>query len=81
MDQQTLRACGLYKFWHLGSLRENPRLFQILVDYSDLDSDTFQLDGMSMSIEVEEIYLIIGLSYRGEVVNLRSHGIGGGITI
>ena len=33
MDQQALRACGLYKFWHLGSLRAKPRLLQLLVDY------------------------------------------------
>ena len=26
MAQQTLRGCGLYKFWRLGSLREKPRL-------------------------------------------------------
>ena len=41
MAQQTLRACGLYKFWCLGSLRENPRLLQLLVDYWDPDSETF----------------------------------------
>ena len=33
MDQQTLRACRLYKFWCVGSLREKPRLLQLLVDY------------------------------------------------
>ena len=33
MAQQVLRACGLYKFWHLGSLRAKPRLLQLLVDY------------------------------------------------
>ena len=26
MAQQALRACGLYKFWYLGSLRAKPRL-------------------------------------------------------
>ena len=26
MAQHTLRACGLYKFWHLGSLRDKPGL-------------------------------------------------------
>ena len=41
MAQQTLRACGLYKFWFLGSLRENPRLLQLLVDYWDPKSETF----------------------------------------
>ena len=50
MAQQELRACGLYKFWHLGSLREKPRILQMLVDYWDPDSETFQLDGMPLSL-------------------------------
>ena len=33
MAQKTLRDCGLYNFWCLGSLRENTRLLQLLVDY------------------------------------------------
>ena len=81
MAQQALRACGLYKFWHLGTLREKPRLLQMLVDYWDPDSETFQLDGIPLSLEVEDIYFILGLSCRGEVVNLRARGIGGGLTI
>ena len=33
MAQQALRACRLYKFWCLGSLKAKPRLLQLLVDY------------------------------------------------
>ena len=46
----------------------------MLVDYWDPDSESFQIDGMSLTIEVEDIYFITGLSQWGEVVNLRSHG-------
>ena len=53
----------------------------MLVDYWDPDSESFQIDGMSLTIEVEDIYFITGLSRWGEVVNLRSHGPGGGLTI
>ena len=54
----------------------------MLVDYWDPNSESFQIDGMSLMIEVEDIYFITGLSRRGEVVNLRSHcGAGGGLTI
>ena len=74
MAQQALRACGLYKFWHLGGLRAKPRLLQLLVDYCDPDSKTFKIDGMSLSIEVEEIYFITSLCWRGEMVNLQSRG-------
>ena len=62
MAQQALWACGLYNFWCLGSLRAKPRLLQLLVDYWDPDSDTFHIDGMSLSIEVEDIYFITILS-------------------
>ena len=81
MAQQALRACGLYKFWCLGSLRDKPRLLQMLVDYWDPDSESFHIDGMSLTIEVEDIYFITGLSRRGEVVTLRSRGPRGGHTI
>ena len=81
MAQQALHACGLYKFWCLGGLRAKPRLLQMLVDYWDLDSDSFQINRMSLMIKVEDIYFITGLSRRGEVVNLRSRGPGGGLTI
>ena len=36
---------------------------------------------MSLTIEVEDIYFITGLSRRGEVVKLRSRGPRGGLTI
>ena len=36
---------------------------------------------MSLTIEVEDIYFITGLSRRGEVVNLHSRGLEGGLTI
>ena len=62
MAQQALQVCGLYKFWCLGSLRAKPRLLQLLVDYWDSDYKTFHIDGMSLSIEVEDIYFITGLS-------------------
>ena len=41
MAQQALRACRLYKFWCLGGLRAKPRLLQMLVDYWDLDLESF----------------------------------------
>ena len=81
MAQQALRACGLYKFWYLGGLRAKPGLLHMLVDYWDPNSKSFQIDRIFLTIEVEDIYFITGLSRRGEVVNLHSHGPGGGLTI
>ena len=81
MAQQALCACGIYKFWCLGGLRTKPRLLQMLVDYWDPNSESFHINRMSLTIEVEDIYFITGLSRRGEVVNLCFHGPGGGLTI
>ena len=62
MAQQALWACGLYNFWCLRCLRAKPRLHQLLVDYWDPESKTFQIDRMSLNIEVEDIYFITGFS-------------------
>ena len=54
----------------------------MLVDYWDPDSESFRIDRMSLTIEVEDIYFITGLSQRGDMVNLRARGgPGHGITI
>ena len=81
MAQQALRECELYKFWFLGGLSVRPRLVQMLVDYWDPNLESFQIDEMSLTIEVEDIYFITGLSRWGEVVNLHSRGPRGGLTI
>jgi hypothetical protein len=53
----------------------------LLVDYWDPDSESFNLDGKPLRIEVEDIYFLMGLSRRGEVVNLKSRGVGSGMKI
>jgi hypothetical protein len=53
----------------------------LLVDYWDPDSESFNLDGKPLMIEVEDIYFLAGLSRRGEVVNLKSQGVGRGMKI
>ena len=58
-----------------------PGLLQMLVEYWDPDLESFQIDGMSLTIEVDDIYFIIGICLWGEVVNLRSRGPRGGLTI
>ena len=53
----------------------------MLVDYWDPDSESFHINGMSLTIEIEDIYFITGLFRRGEEVNLCSRGPGGHLTI
>ena len=53
----------------------------MLVGYWDPDSESFNLDGKPLRIEVEDIYFFTGLSCRGKVVNLKSWGSESGMKI
>jgi hypothetical protein len=79
--QMALKRCGLYKFWALKGMRAQVRLLEMLVGYWDPESESFNLDGKPLRIEVEDIYFLTGLSCRGEVVNLKSWGAGRGMKI
>jgi len=79
--QMELIRCGLYKFWDLKGMRAQVRLLQMLVNYWDPNTKNFNLDGQRLRIEVEEIYFLIGMSCRGEVVNLKARGDGSGMNI
>ena len=68
--QKALQRFALYKFWNLGSLRSQPRLLQMFLDYWDPDKEAFILYGMPLKLKVEDIYFIIELSCQGKVVNL-----------
>jgi hypothetical protein len=46
----------------------------MLINYWDLETEAFNLDGKLLRIEVDDIYFITGLSRRVEVVNLKARG-------
>jgi hypothetical protein len=79
--QIALKRCGLYKFWDVKGMRAQVSLLQLLVNYWDPDTETFNLDGKPLRIEVEDIYFLMGLSHQGEVVNLKAQGYGSGMNI
>jgi hypothetical protein len=79
--QMALKICGLYNFWDLKGMRAQVILLQLLMDYLDPYSENFNLDGQPLRIEVEDIYFLTGLSRGGEVVNLKSRGVGSGMKI
>ena len=56
--QQDLKRCDLYKFWALKGMRAQVRLLQLLVNYWDLVTEAFKLDGKPLRIEVDDIYFI-----------------------
>jgi hypothetical protein len=79
--QMALKRCILYKFWALKGTRAQVRFLELLVDYWDPDSESFNIDGKPLWIEVKDIYFFTGLSRRGEVVNLQARGTGRGMKI
>jgi hypothetical protein len=80
-DQLELKICCLWKFWALKGIRAQVRLLEMMVNFSDLDTEAFNLDGQPLRIEVEDIYFLTRLSHRGEVVNLKSLGAESGMNI
>jgi hypothetical protein len=59
--QATLKRYGLYNFWTLKGMRAQVRLLEMLVGYWDPDSESFNLDGQPLRIEVEDIYFLTRL--------------------
>ena len=76
-----LKRCGLYNFWAPKGMRAQVRLLQLLVNNWDPDTETFNLDGQPLRIEVEDIYFLTGLSRRDEATNLKAQGARSGMNI
>jgi hypothetical protein len=57
------------------------RLLQLLVNYWDVETKSFNLDGKPLRIEMDDIYFIKRLSRWGDLVNLKDQGVGGGMTM
>jgi hypothetical protein len=70
--QNDFQICGLYKFWAIKGMRAQVRLIQTLINYWDLETESFNLDRKPLRIEGDDIYFIIRLYFRGEVVNIKS---------
>lgn len=65
----SLRGCGLLKFFKMPNMKENTRLLELLILYWSAEEDVFVIDQMPLRIEIEDIYFITGLSRRGERVH------------
>lgn len=53
-------------------MRVQPRLPNALVDYWHSDGEAFIIKGQSLTPTTEDIYFLIGLSRRGEPINLQT---------
>jgi len=73
-DQESLyglKNYGLLKFLMMPSMRGQNRLLEMLIHYWDLEKEKFVIDQIHLQVRLEDIYFIIGLSRRGEVVDLK----------
>jgi hypothetical protein len=77
---ESLKKCGLIKVYEFPNMRGHKIFLHLLISYWNSDANAFMMDGQSLTIEVDEMYFIIGLFHLDDVVNLRSRG-GIGITI
>ena len=57
-------------------MRAQPRLLNALVDYWHPDAEAFMIEGQSLTPTTEDIYFLMGLSRRGEPINLHTFSIG-----
>ena len=66
----VLRECSLYKFFFCLNMRSQPLLLQHLVDMWDRDAGHFMVGDQILQLEIEDIYFLTELSWRGAMMVL-----------
>ena len=61
----TLRYCGLLKFFRIPGMRAQVRLLEYLIHMWDVDQQVFHVGVHTLSLDIEGIYFLTGLSWRG----------------
>ena len=74
------RECGVLKYFKVPSMRAHVRLLDHLTKMWDLEKQHFQVVMNILTIYVEDIYFLTGISRRGSLVSLFSPQ-GGEMTI
>jgi hypothetical protein len=73
----SLRDYGLLKYLCFPGMRTQIRLLEYLVHMWDPDQQVFHVGIHTMSLDIEDIYFLIGLSRRGYYVSLTDSRSGG----
>jgi hypothetical protein len=73
----ALRNCGLLKYFRIPGMRAQVRLLEHLVRMWDPDQQVFNVGAHTLTIDVEDIYFLTGLSRRGSHVSLSGNCRGG----
>jgi hypothetical protein len=66
----TLQNYGLLKYFHIPGMRAQVRLLGYLVHMWDPDQQVFHVGVHTLSLDIEDIYFLTGLSWHGYHVNL-----------
>jgi hypothetical protein len=73
----SLRDCGLLKYFCIPCMRAQVRLLEYLVRMWDPDQQVFLMGAHTLTIDIEDIYFLIGLSRHGSYVSLTGSRAGG----
>jgi hypothetical protein len=73
----ALRNCGLLKFFRISGMRAQVRLLEYLVHMWDPDQQVFHVGVHTLSLDIEDIYYLTGLSGCGYHVSLAGSRGGG----
>jgi hypothetical protein len=73
----ALRDCGLLKFFRIPGMRAQIRLLEHIVHMWDPDQQVFHVGMHTLTIDIEDIYFLTGLSRRGSHVTLTGSRRGG----
>jgi hypothetical protein len=72
----TLRDCGLLKFFRILGMKALLRLLEYLVHMWDMDQQLFHVGVHTLTLDIEDIYFLRGLPWRGYHASLT--GVRGG---
>jgi hypothetical protein len=73
----ALRNCGLLKYFWIPGMRAQVRFLEHLVRMWDPDQQVFNVGAHTLTIDIEDIYFLTGLSRRGSHVSLTGNRRGG----
>jgi hypothetical protein len=73
----SLRNCGLLKYFRIPDMRSQVRLLEYLVRMWDPDQQVFHVGVHTLSLDIEDIYFLTGLSWWGYYVSLNGSRGGG----
>ena len=74
---EALRNCGLLKYFRLPGMRQQTEILQFLVRSWDPIDQTFHIRDKVVSITIDDIYFLTGMSRRGAPISLLGFARGG----